>query len=91
MKANCKAYYIRNNKRMTTQARIACKINRKNKLVAANALSKILHALNPELLNNKNKASKQIKSRRYSKFNYSLNPEKKESKGIFSFDLQSKL
>ena len=40
-----KAYYIRNNKRMKTQARIAYKINRKNKLAAANALSKIVHAL----------------------------------------------
>ena len=69
MKAYCKAYYIRNNKRMKTQARIAYKINRKNKLAAANALSKIVHALNPELLRakcrtwyNKNKATKQIKS-----------------------------
>ena len=68
MKAYCKAYYIRNNKRMKTQARIAYKINRKNKLAAANALSKIVHALNPELLRakcrtwyNKNKATKQDK------------------------------
>ena len=97
MKAYCKAYYIRNNKRMKTQARIAYKINRKNKIAAANALSKIVHALNLESLKakcrtwyNKNKASKQ--SRRYSKLKYSLNPEakKEESRGIFSFDLQSK-
>ena len=69
---------------MKTQARIAYKINRKNKLAAANALSKIVHALNPESLKakcrtwyNKNKASKQIKSRRYSKLKYSQNPEAK--------------
>ena len=69
---------------MKTQARIAYKINRKNKLAAANALSKIVHALNPELLKakcrtwyNKNKATKQIKSKQYSKFKYSINPEAK--------------
>ena len=37
MKAYCKAYYIRNNRRMNTQARIAYKINKKNKLAAASA------------------------------------------------------
>ena len=42
------AYYIQHNKRMKTQARIAYKINRKNKLATANALSKLVHALNPE-------------------------------------------
>ena len=85
MKAYCKAYYIRNNKRMKTQARIAYKINMKNKLAAANTLSKIVHALNPESLKakcrtwyNRNKASKQIKSKRYSKFKYSINPEAKK-------------
>ena len=69
---------------MKTQARIAYTINMKNKLAAANALSKIVHALNPELLKakcrtwyNKNKASKQIKSRHYSKLKYSLKPEAK--------------
>ena len=72
---------------MKTQARIAYKINRKNKLAAANALSKIVHALNPESLKakcrtwyNKHKASKQIKSMRYSKLNYSLNPEAKKKR-----------
>ena len=77
MKAYCKAYYIRNNRRTKTQARIAYKINRKNKLAAANALSKILHALNPESLKakcrtwyNKNKTSKHIKSRLYSKLKH---------------------
>ena len=92
------AYYIQHNERVKSQARIAYKINRKNKLAAANVLSKIVHALNPESIKakcktwyNKNKDSKQIKSRQYSKLKYSQNPEaKKESKGIFSFDLQSK-
>ena len=69
---------------MKTQARIAYKINRKNKLATANALSKLVHALNPESIKakcrtwyNKNKASKQIKSRRYSKLKYLQNPEEK--------------
>ena len=48
MKAYCTAYYKRNNKRMKIQARIAYKINRKNKLAAASALSKMVHALNLE-------------------------------------------
>ena len=70
-----------------TQARIAYKINRKNKLATANALSKLVHALNPESIKakcrawyNKNKASKQVKSRRYSKLKYSLNPEAKKKR-----------
>ena len=33
---------------MNTQARIAYKINKKNKLATASAFSKIVHALNPE-------------------------------------------
>ena len=94
--AYCKAYYIRNNKRMKTQARIPYKVNRKNKLAAANALSKLVHALNLELLKakcrtwyNKNKATKQIKSKRYSKLKYSINPEAKKetSKRTFGSDL----
>ena len=44
-RAYSKAYYIQHNKRMKTQARIADKINRKNKLATANALSKLVHAL----------------------------------------------
>ena len=63
-RAYSKAYYIQHNKRMKTQARIAYKINRKNKLATANALSKLVHAVNPELIKvkcrtwyNKNKAS----------------------------------
>ena len=82
MKAYSKAYYIQHNKRVKTQARIAYKINRKNKLASASALSKLVHALNPESIKakcrmwyNKNKASKQIKSKRYSKLKYSQNPE----------------
>ena len=74
MKAYSKAYYIQHNKRVKTQARIAYKINRKNKLASASALSKLVHALNPESIKakcrmwyNKNKASKQIKSKPYSK------------------------
>ena len=62
---------------MKTQARIAYKIFRKNKLAAANSLSKMVHALNPELIKakcktwyNKNKASKQIKSKQYYKLKY---------------------
>ena len=73
MKAYCKAHYIRNNKGMKTQARIAYKINRKNKLAAANALSKIVHALLKAKCRtwyNKNKASKQIKSKPYYKLKY---------------------
>ena len=65
-RAYSKAYYIQHNKRMKTQPRIAYKINRKNKLATANALSKLVHALNPELIKakcktwyNKNQASKQ--------------------------------
>ena len=49
-RAYSKAYYIQHNKRMKTQARIAYKINRKNKIATANALSKLVHALNPELI-----------------------------------------
>ena len=86
-RAYSKAYYIQHNKRMKTQARIAYKINRKNKLATVNALSKLVHALNPELIKakcktwyNKNKASKQVKSRRYSKLKYSLNPEAKKKR-----------
>ena len=41
MKAYSKDYYIRNNKRIKSMARIAYKINRKNKLAAASALSKL--------------------------------------------------
>ena len=73
-RAYSKAYYIQHNKRMKTQARIAYKINKKNKLAAASALSKMVHALNPESIKakcrtwyNKSKASKQVKSRWYSK------------------------
>ena len=85
-RAYSKAYYIQHNKRMMkTQARIAYKINRKNKLATGNALSKLVHALNPESIKakcrtwyNKNKASKQIKSRRYSKLKYLQNPEAKK-------------
>ena len=47
-RAYSKAYYIQHNKRMKTQARIAYKINRKNKLAVASALSKLVHSLNPE-------------------------------------------
>ena len=36
MKAYSKAYYIQHNKRVKSQARIAYKINSKNKLAAAN-------------------------------------------------------
>ena len=59
----------------------------------ANALSKLVHALNPELIKakcrtwyNKNKASKQIKSRQYSKLKYLQNPETKR-KRAFGCDL----
>ena len=82
-RAYSKAYYIQHNKRMKTQARIAYKINRKNKLAVASALSKLVHSLNPESIKakcrkwyNKNKASKQVKSRRYSKLQYLHNPQK---------------
>ena len=68
MKAYSKAYYIQHNKRVKTQARIAYKINRKNKLASASALSKLVHALNPESIKakcrmwyNKNIASKKDK------------------------------
>ena len=84
-RAYSKAYYIQHHKRMKTQARIAYKINRKNKL--ATALSKLVHALNPKLIKakcrtlyNKNKASKQIKSRQYSKLKYVHNPETKKKR-----------
>ena len=57
-------------------------MNRKNKLATVNALSKLVHALNPESIKakcrtwyNKNKSSKQIKSKRYSKLKYLKNPE----------------
>ena len=75
------------------------KINRKNKLATANALSKLVHALNPELIKakcktwyNKNKASKQIKSKRYYKLNYLQNPQRARTyqtkgKGTFGCDL----
>ena len=51
MKAYSKAYYIQHNKRVKSQARIAYKINRKNKLAVANALSKLVHTLNLESIN----------------------------------------
>ena len=86
-RASSKAYYIQHNKRMKTQARIAYKINRKNKLATANVLSKLVHALIPESIKakcrtwyNNNKASKQVKSRRYSKLKYSLNPGAKKKR-----------
>ena len=92
MKAYSKAYYIQHNKRVKTQARIAYKINRKNKLASASALSKLVHALNPESIKakcrmwyNKNKASKQIKSRRYSKLKYSLNPQKSKERSAKTY------
>ena len=73
MKAYSKAYYIQHNKRIKSQARIAYKINQKNKLAAASALSKLVHTLKSESLKtkcrtwyNKNKASKQIKTRNLS-------------------------
>ena len=71
-----KAYskdYIQHNKRVKCQARIAYKINRKNKLAAASALSKLVRTLKSESIKtkcrtwyNKNKASKQIKTRNLS-------------------------
>ena len=51
MKAYSKAYYKQHNKRVKSQARIAYKINGKNKLAAANALSKLVHTLNLESIN----------------------------------------
>ena len=88
-RAYSKAYYIQHNERMKTQARIAYKINRKNKLATANALSKLVHALNPELIKakcrtwyNKNKAFKQIKSSQYSKLKY-LRQKGKEQGNIW--------
>ena len=53
MKAYSKAYYIQHNKRVKSQARIAYNINRNNKLAAANALSKLVHTLNPESIKTK--------------------------------------
>ena len=86
-RAYSKAYYIQHNKRMETKARIAYNINRKSKLATANALSKLVHALNPESKKRnaghgtiKIKPSKQIKSRRYSKLKYLQNPEVKKKK-----------
>ena len=67
---NCNFFGCAQNKRVKSQARIAYKIYRKNKLAAASALSKLVHILNPESIKtkcrtwyNKNKASKQIKSK----------------------------
>ena len=77
MKAYSKAYYIQNNKRIKSNARIAYKINRKNKLAAASALSKLRTGYVQEKFKkwyNRNKSSKQLKARRYSKLIYSQNP-----------------
>ena len=66
MKAYSKAYYIRNNKRIKSNARIAYKINRKNKLAAASALSKLRPGYVQEKFKkwyNRNKSSKQLKAR----------------------------
>ena len=83
MKAYSKAYYIRNNKRIKSNARIAYKINRKNKLAAASALSKLRPGYVQEKFKkwyNRNKSSKQLKARRYSKLMYSQNPLLKKEK-----------
>ena len=48
MKAYFKAYYIWNNKWIKSKARIAYKINRKNKLAAASALSILRPGYVPE-------------------------------------------
>ena len=91
-RAYSKAYYIQHNKRMKTQARIAYKIDRKNKFAMANVLSKLVHALNPELIKakcktwyNKHKASKQIKSRRYSKLKYLQNHQKARQRSVVTY------
>ena len=88
MKAYSKAY-IRNNKRIKSNARIAYKINRKNKLAAASALSKLRPGYVQEKFKkwyNRNKSSKQLKARRYSKLMYSQNPllKKRESERALS-------
>ena len=77
---------------MKTQARIACEINRKNKLAAASALSKMVHALNPESIKakcrtwcNKNKSSKQIKSKRYYKLKYLQNPQRARERSAINY------
>ena len=83
MKAYSKAYYIRNNKRIKSNARIAYKINRKNKLAAASSLSKLRPGYVQEKFKkwyNRNKSSKQLKARRYSKLMYSQNPLLKKEK-----------
>ena len=83
MKAYSKAYYIRNNKRIKSNAIIAYKINRKNKLAAASALSKLRPGYIQEKFKkwyNRNKSSKQLKARRYSKLMYSQNPLLKKEK-----------
>ena len=83
MKAYSKAYYIRNNKRIKSNARIAYKINRKNKLAAASALSKLRPGYVQEKFKkwyNRNKSSKELKARRYSKLMYSQNPLLKKEK-----------
>ena len=89
MKAYCKAYYIRYNKIMKIQARIAYKINRKNKLAA---LSKMVHALNPESIKakcrtcyNNNKSPKQIKSKRYYKLKYLQNPQRARERSVITY------
>ena len=69
MKAYSKAYYIRNNKRIKSNARIAYKINRKNKLAAASALSKLRPGYVQEKFKkwyNRNKSSKQLKGASHS-------------------------
>ena len=83
MKAYSKAYYIRNNKRIKSKARIAYKINRKNKLAAASALSKLRPGYVREKFKNwynNNKGSKQHKARQYSKLKYSQNLCQKKRK-----------
>ena len=78
--------------RLITSNIIAYKINRKNKLATANALSKLVHAINPELIKakcktwyNKNKASKQIKSIMYSKLKYLQNPQKARERSVVTY------
>ena len=64
-------------------ARIAYKINRKNKLAAASALSKLRPGYVQENFKkwyNRNKTSKQLEARRYSKLMYSQNPLLKKRK-----------
>ena len=63
VKAYSKAYYIPNNKRLKSNTRIAYKINRKNKLAAANALSKLRPGYVQEKFKkwyNRNESSKQL-------------------------------